>query len=250
MTPTHSSMTLDQCDALMSDKLGEPALLAVNFRRLAVIKAALTVADARSTELLAAAAERAERNGGKVRSGRWVVEAQSYTTSASWSVPAAVIKKARPHLWEQCRARQRFVTVKPPGPMEATAELWIPATPEILKDPDVIVTCRQKLVDLKRPLELERDTLAQHLYALCQRVGWDWWDGEATVTADGWQIQTAALKYAHERLKALDPELYERLAVEIPAASRVRRVVREFDPIRDEDLDDGDSDDSGMGRWG
>ncbi|AGU92019.1 hypothetical protein ADAWI_60 [Mycobacterium phage Adawi] len=131
------------------------------------------------------------------------------------AVSSADAKKADPAAWRRAQVMTGFVQVKAPAavaaavPEEAVPELCRLDKGVGLTEAVAAYKEAPAWTRLKELRAVEQETLGR-LEKLAADFGWD---GDLKVFADGWSVQLKRQQYSSDVLAAVDPELFDRLAV-------------------------------------
>ncbi|ABD58179.1 hypothetical protein PBI_COOPER_62 [Mycobacterium phage Cooper] len=131
------------------------------------------------------------------------------------AVSSADVKKADPAAWRRAQAPTRFVQVKAPaGAAAAVPVLDAPDGSEFMDPVTAVRTHKEHPAwAVLKELRAEEQDLLDRLDKVAADFGWDGGaeDGPL-VFADGWSVQLVRTQFSAEKLYAVEPQLFARLA--------------------------------------
>jgi len=128
------------------------------------------------------------------------------------AVESAAVKKVDKMAWQRAQAVVPYVSVKPPASWKwPDLDVAVPPEPKAAADPSAVGIYRdhpawQRLKELRQ--------VEEEIIASLSKIGADFgWDGLPITFADGWTVGLSRMQFSGEKLKAIDPELWDRVAV-------------------------------------
>ncbi|AHK12012.1 hypothetical protein Hosp_058 [Mycobacterium phage Hosp] len=228
MTTNKRSETLAEFSRLIDDHLGKPVGFAEAVKALADVKARISAVEERRKTAHDALKQifATEADGGllvvPVGGGqRKVLFEQTNRPTIKKAVSAAAAKEAG--VWEKARVIRRQVAVTAPKGTPISGEL-----PKLPPVPMPYMNIEQIHGLYEHPayavLKELREELGDATNALDKVAAEAGWDGEPYSFKDGWKVGLTLAAYNSDRLKAVDPETWERLAVvtEVSGGTRLK----------------------------
>ncbi|AGT13977.1 hypothetical protein PHELEMICH_63 [Mycobacterium phage Phelemich] len=217
--------SLDEFEAELTKHLNRPAGFADAVRHLAAVRDASKRLQARRDAIFASVKEAHAAGTRLVNAGgrRWYLKEAVTPGSTSRTVSAAAVKKADPALWEQCRVpKQRVAVTAPAGARLDPLDVRLPALPYRSSDVGAAVMAyKSPLFDQFAQIKADEEAAVSSLQKIAADAGWD---GEACTFTDGWKVSLVSLVFDGEKMRATDPETYERLST-VSTRSAVKRVI-------------------------
>jgi hypothetical protein len=154
------------------------------------------------------------------------------------AVSSAEVKKQAPAAWRRAQAVVPWVSVQAPAAVAAAVPvLDVPDGSGFLPPEQAVLIHREHPAwqRIKLLREVEQDTIGA-LEKLGAEFGWD---GDEQVFADGWHVQLNRVQFSAEKLRELEPEVFDRLAVTKTRAVSPRVYIGK---ISSDDMDEIDGD--------
>lgn len=243
---TTPGATLEEFSDQINGHLGVDVGFADRVRRRAVLKHTLKIAEDRRAELYRAL-KSAHINHQQTRAGRWILKPVTTRPTTRLWVGSDRLRDADAELWQRCRTSKYVRTNPPRGSVMPTADLWIPAAPTRAATTESLAHSYATMGRLMKSLEREAADLGAALEQIAQQCEWD---GLPLLFRDYWWVQLKAEQYADANLKAVSPETFTKLAVEIPVKGSSKLEIREYDPERDFDPEAEHDEETYNGRDG
>lgn len=127
------------------------------------------------------------------------------------AVEAAVVKKHAPAAYAAARTLVSRVSVSAPrGSADLVPRDRVPKLPKTVTAEAAVRAYKSDLFSLIKLLKSEEVDLLGRLEKIAAEAGWD---GTEQVFADGWKAALKREQFSGERLREIDPDLWDRLAV-------------------------------------
>ncbi|URC18173.1 hypothetical protein SEA_ZENTENO07_72 [Mycobacterium phage Zenteno07] len=237
LKPT-TSMTLAEIAEQVAEHTDVEALDAMVVR-LHDIRAIVARLDTRRKDIYAEVKTRFHRGTSvvydtSIPSGGYYLRETTTQVTRYRAVESAVVKKARPELWEAARTRKPWVQVKAPDGYEVPdlGALRLPPAGAMLRTLDANTLMRH----YKAPVFEQISALKgeeKHITGVLSLLGAQGHLDDEQRFADGWAVTLARLEFDSEKLRRLDPEAWERMAVEKSKGGVTRLDVVALDRAQD-----------------
>lgn len=205
---------------------------------LAAVRARKAVIDARRKQIFEVVRVKFERGDLVAGEGRMLAQTEPTPVVTTRAVPADVVKKRSLVLWESARVAKPFVQVKPPKLLASSmANEAVQAVGALPPVPDARravhdVVALYEAVPPTTELRAREKSLVERLRLIGATYGWD---GLPLEFSDKWTVGLDRLEFSSDRLREIDPRLWDALAVEKPTGGFQRVYVHKAEGI---ELDD------------
>ena len=229
--------TLAQFSQELDDHAGQPVGFDVLVRTLYTTRAQLKQLEEARKEVFEHV-KRAYDIGHRVVGGYELKVSNPAPGEPYRAVSSAEVKKLAPAAWRRAQAVVPWVSVQAPQAVAAAVPLLdVPESSGFMPPEQAVTTHREhpawKRIKLLR--EVEQDTIGA-LEKLGAEFGWS---GDAQVFADGWTVQLNRVQFSADKLREVDPEVFDRLAVTKVRATSPRVYIGK---ISSDDTDEMDGD--------
>lgn len=231
------SETLDQFSATIDAHLGHPVGFAEAVRRLHVVRR-------QRAQIKAARDAVLEQLRGGYDTGHRVVVGTEYELWRPEQKPAkvyraaesAVVKKADAKAWQSAQVAARWVQVKPPPGEAAVPEVAVPVLAKSTSLAIATVTYKEHPAwKHGAALAAEADDIIAALDKIGADCGWDGGVDEADVFADGWSVRLWRKQFDSDRLREVDPALWDKVATTKVSQPMPPLLVRKVGDLTDLD---------------
>ncbi|UXE04437.1 hypothetical protein SEA_FUNSIZED_66 [Mycobacterium phage Funsized] len=227
--------TLAEFSSAVDAHLGRPAGFARAVADLADVRARIKRIEERRSSIYRELEQRHRaRGGGPVlvpssRGGEpWVLRRTNAKVSVTRTVPAEIAKKADRAVYEAARVAKAKLRLVPPPLWRGSGDVdKLPALPNPGTDTGAVIALyRAKQFDVLAELRQLEDDARLALDKIAADCGWDGGETNGPILfADGWEIGLRTREYSADRLREIDPALFDRLAVTKERAAGTRIMV-------------------------
>lgn len=227
--------TLAQFSQELDDHAGQPVGFDVLVRTLYTSRAQLKQLEEARKEVFEHV-KRAYEVGHRVVGGYELKVSNPAPGEPYRAVSSAEVKKLAPAAWRRAQAVVPRVSVQAPQAVAAAVPvLDVPESGGFMPPEEAVRTHRDhpawKRIKLLR--QVEQDTIAA-LEKLGAEFGWD---GDAQVFSDGWTVQLNQVQFSADKLRELEPEVFDRLAVTKVRATSPRVYIGQISSDDNDEID-------------
>ncbi|AHB79380.1 hypothetical protein JAMAL_60 [Mycobacterium phage JAMaL] len=203
--------TLAQFSAALDDHAGQPVGFDVLVRKLFTARAQIKqLEDARKGVF--EHVKNAYELGHRVVGGYELKVSHPAPGEPYQAVSSAEVKKQAPAAWRRAQAVVPWVSVQAPAAVAAAVPVIEAPDGSGFMAPEAAVLTHREHPAWKK-IKLLKD-IEQDAIAALEKLGAEFgWDGDAQVFADGWQVQLNRVQFSAEKLRELEPDVFDRLAV-------------------------------------